>query len=265
MAAKALEEKRATRTRKAAKAPMPAAEPEAPATAAADGEGRSVRPHTARVRRAMLDAAAELFAARGFAGTNLRDLADALGMSRPGLYYHFPSKEKLLEALIEEVTVSAERQLNEMVTKVDRDPEDALRHVMRVTTQWVLHNHVLFRMLDRSEEDMPEDIRASHNVSKKAILEHFTRIIVKGVEIGKFRPVDPHVAALTLVGMRNWVAWWFNPDGRISRTEIADMVAEMGVRSLLRPDAHRSRSDRISDVLTILKEDVAHLSQLIAD
>ena len=213
----------------------------------------------------MLDAAAELFATRGFSGTNLRDLADALGMSRPGLYYHFPSKEKLLEALIDEVTVSAERQLREMTAKVDRDPEDALRQVMKITTQWVLHNHVLFRMLDRSEGDMPEDMRASHNLSKKAILEHFTKIIVKGIEIGKFRPVDPHVAALALMGMRNWVAWWFQPEGRISRAGIADTVAEMGVRSLLRPDAHRSRSDRISDVLTILKEDVAHLTQLIAD
>ncbi len=213
----------------------------------------------------MLDTAAELFAERGFAGTNLRDLADALGMSRPGLYYHFPSKEKLLEALIEEVTTSAERQLNEMATDADRDPEDALRHVMRVTTEWVLRNHVLFRMLDRSEGDMPQDIRASHDISKKAILEHFTSIIVKGIEVGKFRPVDPHVAALTLMGMRNWVAWWFHPDGRISRDEIATTVAEMGLRSLLRPDAHRSRSDRVQDVLNILKEDVAHLTQLIAD
>ena len=241
------------------------AEPEADEAEGAESPARSMRPHTPRLRRAMLDAAAELFAAKGFAGTNLRDLADALGMSRPGLYYHFPSKEKLLEALIDEVTVSAERQLADMATREDRDPEDALRHVMRVTTQWILHNHVLFRMLDRSEGDMPEDIRASHDLTKKAVLEHFTRIIVRGIEIGKFRPVDPHVAALTLVGMRNWVSWWFNPEGRISRAEIADTVAEMGVRSLLRPDAHRSRSDRIGDVLNILKEDVAHLSQLIAD
>jgi len=37
------------------------------------------------------------------------------------------------------------------------------------------------------------------------------------------------------------------------------------VRSLLRPDAHRSRSDRIADVLRILKEDVAHLDHLLKD
>src|ERR1700692_2071070 len=74
-------------------------------------DGRAIRQKTPIVRKALLDTAAALFAERGFGGTNLRDIADALGMSRPGLYYHFPSKEKLLEAIVEEVTLSSERQI----------------------------------------------------------------------------------------------------------------------------------------------------------
>lgn len=224
---------------------------------------RSTSPRGALIRRAMLSAAADLFAERGFGGTNLRDLADVLGMSRPGLYYHFPSKEKILEALIEEVTFSFAAQLESIASQIDQDPEAALRHVVKVSTLWVLENAVMFRVLDRSEADMPDELKAKHNASKKVILVHFTDIINRGISAGKFRPVDPHVAGLTISGMRNWAAWWFKPEGRLHRHEVADMVTEMAVRSLLRADAHRSRSDRIGDVMRILKEDVAHLDHLL--
>lgn len=230
-----------------------------------NNDDQPVRARGRLVRKAMLNAAAEMFAERGFGGTNLRDLADVLGISRPGLYYHFPNKEKILEALIEEVTLSLAVQLAEISDEIDRDPEDALRTVMRMSTDWVLENPTLFRMLDRSEAEMPTDLRARHDASKKTILGHFTGIIERGITSGKFRPVDPHVAALTVIGMRNWAAWWFTPNGRMPKDEIAETISEMAVRSLVRSDAHRSRSDRIQDVMRILKEDVAHLDHLIRD
>lgn len=224
---------------------------------------RAARQHTSHVRRAMLDTAAELFAERGFAGTNLKDLADALGMSRPGLYYHFPSKEKLLEALIEEVTLSAERYLAGLSAGLDRDPEDALRGIVHGATLWVLDNHVLFRVLDRSDAEMPAEMRTSHDSSKKAILELFTDVIRRGIDAGVFSPVDPHVAALSLAGMRNWTAWWYQPGGRLSREQIADTIAEMSVRAVVRPDGARAPARRVSDGLRNLKEDVEALSRLI--
>lgn len=237
----------------------------AEAPEAMEGQEKAPRTRGTLMRKAMLNVAAELFAERGFGGTNLRDVADALGISRPGLYYHFPSKEKILEALVEEVTLSLAAQLADIAEQADHDPEDALRLVMRISTLWVLENPTLFRVLDRSENEMPADLQARHEVVKRAILQNFTRIIERGISVGKFRPVDPHVAALTVIGMRNWTAWWFNTEGRMAKNEVAEMIAEMAVRSLLRPDAHRSRSDRIGDVLRILKEDVAHLDHILKD
>lgn len=232
---------------------------------AEETSGRPDRHRSTLVRRAMLNAAAGLFAERGFGGTNLRDVADVLGMSRPGLYYHFPSKEKILEALIEEVTFSFAAQLEAMSFSKGQDPEDALRNVVLISARWVLENPVLFRVLIRSEAEIPDELKKQHDASKKAILEHFTKVIQHGIEIGKFRPVDPHVASLTIAGMCNWTSWWFKPEGRLHVDEVASMIAEMAVRSLLRPDAHRTRSDRVSDVLRILKEDVAHLDHLLKD
>jgi AcrR family transcriptional regulator len=52
-------------------------------------------------RQAILVAASLLFVEKGFGGTNINDIADAVGMTRTALYYYFPSKESMLEALTE--------------------------------------------------------------------------------------------------------------------------------------------------------------------
>ena len=53
-----------------------------------------------RTRQAILDAALDLFAQKGFFGTSLRDVATVVGVRESALYNYFPSKEALFEALI---------------------------------------------------------------------------------------------------------------------------------------------------------------------
>jgi AcrR family transcriptional regulator len=244
----------------------PAVDPGNPLIASEEEAGaRPTRQRTTQLRRAMLETAAQMFADKGYSGTNLRDIADALGMSRPGLYYHFPSKEKLLEAIIEELTLSSERELARIAREKQGEPEEALRLVVRITTLWLLDHQVFFRVLDRSESDLPADLKASNEASKRKNLAHLVGIIERGIAVGRFRPVDPHVAALAVAGMRNWTAWWYKPDGRLTPTEIADMLAEMAVRSVRRIDAHRSRSEKVEDALRILREDISHLDYLMKE
>jgi AcrR family transcriptional regulator len=55
-----------------------------------------------RTRNVILDAAAEAFEARGFAGASLSDILARAGVTKGALYFHFSSKEELAKALIEE-------------------------------------------------------------------------------------------------------------------------------------------------------------------
>ena len=64
-----------------------------------------------RTRWALLDAARELFAERGFAGTSLEDIAERASVTRGPLYHYFDDKEDLFRAVYEEV----ERYLAENV------------------------------------------------------------------------------------------------------------------------------------------------------
>ena len=57
-------------------------------------------------RQRILDVAAHLFAARGYAGTSIRDIADELGVTKAALYYHFSSKEVLLQQIVAQPIVA---------------------------------------------------------------------------------------------------------------------------------------------------------------
>ena len=73
--------------------------PGPPATVGRPRSGGRQRPgHTPREE--ILDAAAELFTSRGYAATSTRTIADAVGVRQASLYYHFASKEELLEELL---------------------------------------------------------------------------------------------------------------------------------------------------------------------
>ena len=73
-------------------------------------------------RRQILDTAGQLFAERGFAGTTTRQIAAAVGTSETVLFRHFPNKESLYAAILEQqVPVSqVERWLEELRKIADR-------------------------------------------------------------------------------------------------------------------------------------------------
>ena len=226
---------------------------------------RATRTRTPIVKRAVLDAAADIFSIKGFAGTNLRDIANALGMSRPGLYYHFSSKEAILEALVEEVTLAGERYVKQLNKSGSSSAEQSLRQTVELGTIWVIDHARLFRIVDRSENELDPEMYERNVVAKREIRDNLRDIIERGVSQGVFRPIDAEVAAFALIGMQNWAAWWFREEGRRSSDEVAHTFADMAVRSLIRSDVHRTRSEQVHDVLRVLEEDVAHLRRILSE
>ncbi|RJF90273.1 TetR/AcrR family transcriptional regulator [Sphingomonas cavernae] len=224
-----------------------------------------MRQKTPGVRQSILEVAAALFAERGYAGTNLRDITNSLGMSRPGLYYHFPSKEKLLEALVEEITFSGQERSETIVHDAGASPRARLHQLVASSLQWMLEHGQLFRALAGSENDLPADLRTKHDDSKRAVLKSYIEVIEEGILTGHFRPVDATVVAFGIIGMCNWTAWWFKADGRRSLDAVKEELAEAAVRTVLRVDAHRTRSESLADAFRILREDISHLERLSSE
>lgn len=84
---------------------------------------------TARLRARAIDAGIELFGSSGYNGATLTEVADRVGMTLTGLQHHFPSKDALLTAVLEE----RDRRDGERV--VDRSHLDGIENLIEMLSE----------------------------------------------------------------------------------------------------------------------------------
>jgi AcrR family transcriptional regulator len=220
--------------------------------------------HGEAQKEQILNAAARLFIEKGFGGASMQEIAEALGMTRTAVYYYFKNKDEILTALVEEVTLRARRLSNRAATELEADPKEWLRTLVHQHTMLILTHHNEFRVIDRTEHQLPDRAYRANEEAKRALLNNFTAAIEAGVKAGVFRVVDAKVAAFTMIGMSNWPAFWYRPDGAKSAGEIADTIAELAVQSVLRPARRQLKgAGDVSEALALLREDVDHLALMI--
>ncbi len=87
---------------------------------------------------AIRDAAVKLFGSKGFEQTSLREVADAVGITKASLYYHYPSKLDLLLSIIDPIV----DHMRDVVEDIDAVPHDAegIRAVLRTYLRGMIRN-----------------------------------------------------------------------------------------------------------------------------
>src|SRR2546421_3956441 len=89
------------------------------------------RRRTSVRRQELIAAAARLFASRGYYAVTVDDIGDALGLSGPALYRHFPSKEALLVAVFDQVIEQQRERAGDLLADAP-DPATALTAMVRL-------------------------------------------------------------------------------------------------------------------------------------
>lgn len=109
-------------------------------------------------REEILRIAADLFARRGFHGVSVAEIGAACGMSGPGLYKHFASKDAVLAEML--VSIS-EELLEEGQRRVAAasSPADALASLVDWHTDFALSNKSLIVVQDRDWSSLPDEAR----------------------------------------------------------------------------------------------------------
>ena len=194
----------------------------------------------AHMRDRILEAAVEIFAARGFEACTMRDLAAAVGIKAPGLYSHFASKEAIL-------TEAITRILNDFLDHVSApvestEPEARLeatvrRHVLyqvknlhvAMATDQLLNKESTRRFLPDEDFDFLVKVQRSYFELVRSRVRQ---------AVGDESLIDPTVAALGIISMCDRVTTWFDPAGRLSPEQLADHYWQL-VRSMLKLDHPR--------------------------
>jgi TetR/AcrR family transcriptional regulator, cholesterol catabolism regulator len=210
----------------------------------ADGASPAKTPSKSQAtRRSILEAAAGLFRQKGYAAVSLRDIAQAVGMKTGSLYYHFDSKEGLVEEILTLGTQGAFEASKAAVEALGAaaNPLDKLHAVFSAHTGF-LHDEMDFASANlKILQQVPPQIRERHVRQDREYGQFVAGLIDEIAETRGLAPgIDRSLLRMLCFGAMNWSISWYDPKGSTPK-QIADQLMTL-VRSgaLALPDASRS-------------------------
>ena len=140
-------------------------------------------------RNEILDVAERLFCSRGYDQTSTNDILAEIGIARGTLYYHFSSKEDILDAMIDRI-------LDEIVRRASRIALDGSIPVLERMTQTILASNVDTKTGDMILEQMHKPQNALMHAKMqerllKQLIPLFTKLIEDGISQGLMQTDDP--------------------------------------------------------------------------
>jgi len=195
-----------------------------------------------RTRSAILDAAARVFRDRGYSGTTLAEIASEIGMMAGSLYYHFDSREKL----VEEVMSLGQRRSREAVEArlaelpLRATPLDRLRAALETHLELVVEQEYYTSATIKLIWQVPPEIRERQLVAQRAYGALWKKLIADARRGGWIRDdLDPSVVRMGMLGALNWAADWFRP-GKLPARRVASDLASLLLEGL-RPQNSKSQ------------------------
>ncbi|HEY9530971.1 MAG TPA: TetR/AcrR family transcriptional regulator [Burkholderiales bacterium] len=181
------------------------------------------------------DAAAQVFAQRGYHGASTQDIADVLGIRQASLYYYFESKEAALEAVCASGVEDYALRAQQIARGAETGPEKVARLVFQHLAPMAERlDYTLVFLRERRFLPLParKRIRAIEQRYERII----QRIIQQGVALGEFRAdLDTRMATLALLGLGNSAALWFGREPRVTLERITRSYVDLLVRAFREP------------------------------
>jgi AcrR family transcriptional regulator len=176
-------------------------------------------------RQVILDVATDLFSAKGYHGTSMRDLGDALGLYPGSLYAHIRSKEDVLYAIVDHVSELYEDQLR-AVLESGLPPLDQLRELTRRHLCVGMEHLRAATVCAHEWKYLGARRRALIGARRDQYEAGLRSIVAACIADGTFRPLDVPLASIAILGVLNWTYVWYRPHGRLRPPELAHCLVE---------------------------------------
>ena len=173
-------------------------------------------------RAALLDAAARLFAERGFERVTLEDIGGAAGVSGPAVYRHFPGKQAVLAAIL----LDASEGLlagGRAVVERDRDAAVALDDLVAFHVRFAVSNAAVIRVQDRDLDSLADPDQRTVRALQRTYVELWVAVLAR---------LDPDADAGALRARAHAGFGLMNSTPRTGRAATPEILARMALAAL---------------------------------
>jgi AcrR family transcriptional regulator len=184
-------------------------------------------------REEILDAAAQIIREKGFHATSMQDIAAAVDLRKASLYHHVSSKQEILVDLLDK---ALDLLIVNMKAVVEQDipAEEKFRLAMNSYLSTLCENLGLTSVLLLEHRSLENKFRRRHVPRRDKYEQYWRDILQEGVEQGVFECREIKLAVKNILGVANWTIMWFNPEGKFSAGEIADLSTDLMLNGLFK-------------------------------
>lgn len=192
----------------------------------------------------LLEIAARLFREKGYASTSMRDIAQEAGMKAGSLYYHFNSKDEILDVVLGRGISEAIKGFREAIAQLGPDASFSEKFEAVICAHFkTIQNFGNYTLASRQLlSQIPDELRDRHLAVRQVYDELWHDLIRQGCDEGAINVAhEEGLVRMLLLGSMNWASEWADP-AKKSPEELAELAADLFINGL----AHRSPGTRSS-------------------
>lgn len=182
---------------------------------------------------AIVEQAAALFAARGFNGASMSDIAERCKTSKSLIYHYYESKEDILY----DVMISHVRALEAAAADAlagNAGPEQKLRDLTQLFMALYVGAADRHKVLLNDLDKLPKPRRAEIVAVQRGLIDNVRTLLVEIEPRLKAQPGAGLAAAMLFFGTINWTHTWYDAKGAISAEALANMAADLTLGGIAR-------------------------------
>jgi len=193
-------------------------------------------------RERILRAAEALFHAQGYDGTTIEQIAAALGVTKPFVYYYFHNKQQIFETLSWAPAVACFTVLDDGTLDALPAHEQVAQAIERLIRATLAHHPAAFFVYRE-----PQAYRAEYLAEQRRLALHFydklCTLMERARAEGRLDFDDTRITALAACSLPGFLYTWYRPEGRLSAEEVVRTLAVLAWRVIgLHPPPSTSRS-----------------------
>jgi len=177
-------------------------------------------------------AAARAFRERGYHNTSLEDLAAALNVTKPTIYYYVANKEEILF----ECFRAGLDQIKAIFGTLDASPENARTRLLALIRHYgaAIAGEFGWCMVHAEDQDLGPAMSGRIRGLKSEIDQRIRGLIKAGIADGSVQPCDPKMTAFAIAGALNWISHWYHKDASLDPDEVGEAFSVV-FENTLRP------------------------------